>query len=83
MKNPPYPDYPAPVHGVSGMVPEPDGRVDALVKALRWYIENDETNEGDTPLPDHRGRTWNEINVEWLAGKKRAIQALEAFGETV
>lgn len=47
-----------------------------LIEALEWYIENDDTNEGDTPLCDHNGLTWNEINREWLEGKQRAIAAI-------
>lgn len=47
-----------------------------LIEALEWYIENDETCEGDTPLPDHHGLTWNEINAEWIEGKERAIAAI-------
>lgn len=47
-----------------------------LIEALEWYIENDDTYEGDTPLPDHHGLTWNEINAYWIAGRARAIAAI-------
>lgn len=52
-----------------------------LAEALRWYVENDETNEGDTPLPDHNGLTWNEINEFWLDGKSRAIAVLHSHDQ--
>jgi len=57
--------------------------VNELIECLKWYIQEDETNEGDTPLPDHGGYTWNEINDYWIDGKKRAIAALAKFGEEV
>lgn len=50
--------------------------VAALVKALEWYISEDETNEGDEPMPDHGNRSWNEINSYWIEGKRKAEAAL-------
>jgi hypothetical protein len=47
-----------------------------LREALLWFIENDETNEGDTPLPEHGGKTWNEINAYWIDGLRKAKAAL-------
>lgn len=47
-----------------------------LVEALLWMVENDETNEGDRPLPEHGGKSWNEINDYWLQGLNRARAAL-------
>ena len=53
-----------------------------LLEALIWMVENDETFEGDTPLPDHHGATWNEINAYWIAGLNRARAAIaKATGE--
>jgi len=54
--------------------PSPD--VAALVDALEWYISEDETNEGDEPMPDHGNRSWNEINSYWIEGKRKAEAAL-------
>ena len=39
---------------------------DALVAALQWYVETDETNEGDP------------FNEPWLKGKRAAKAALTA-----
>jgi hypothetical protein len=41
-----------------------------LLKCLRWYVENDETNEAD---PE---------NEYWIDGKNRAKQALEGLPDT-
>lgn len=56
----------------------PPATVAALAEALEWMIANDDTNEGDTPLPEHGNRTWNEINDYWIDGlnKARAVLAL-------
>ena len=54
--------------------PSPD--VAALVEALEWYISEDDTNEGDDPMPDHGNRSWDEINAYWIEGKRKAIAAL-------
>jgi len=43
-----------------------------LKEALQWFIDNDDTNEGDVPIPEYDGRTWNEINDYWIAGLDRA-----------
>jgi len=48
-----------------------------LRKALQWFVDNDETNEGDIPMPEHGGRTWNEINAYWIDGLNAARAALE------
>ena len=47
-----------------------------LLEALKWMVEHDETWEGDTPLPDHSGLTWNEINSEFIAGLNKARAAI-------
>lgn len=38
-----------------------------LTECLRWYVENDDTNEGSK---------WEESNAQWLEGKRRAMRAL-------
>jgi hypothetical protein len=48
-----------------------------LRAALTWFVENDDTNEGDTPMPEHGGRSWNEINAYWIEGLNAARAALE------
>ena len=40
---------------------------DELKECLRWYVENDDTNEGGK---------WEESNAPWLEGKRRAMRAL-------
>ena len=47
-----------------------------LLDALKWFIDNDDTNEGDAPLPEYNGRSWNEINAYWIDGLNRARKAI-------
>lgn len=47
-----------------------------LLAALQWMVDNDDTNEGDEPLPDHGGLTWNEINSLFIAGLNKARAAI-------
>jgi hypothetical protein len=42
-------------------------RIKKLEELLRWYVENDDTNEG--------GR-WEEENAYWLRGKRAAQKLL-------
>lgn len=42
-------------------------KVAELTECLRWYVENDDTNEGGK---------WDESNAHWIAGKRRAQRAL-------
>ena len=51
--------------------------VEGLREALQWMIDNDETNEGDEPMEDFGGQSWNEINAYWIEGLNRARAALE------
>ena len=46
-------------------------RVTELTECLRWYVQNDETQEGGT---------WEESNGFWLRGKRRAMRALGMEG---
>ncbi|MBC7149032.1 MAG: hypothetical protein H5U22_06600 [Rhizobium sp.] len=55
---------------------EHDEIINELVAALKWMIDNDETNEGDEPLEHHGGRCWNEINAYWIDGLNRARAAV-------
>ena len=47
-----------------------------LLAALKWYVEHDETYEGDEPLPDHGGLTWSELNAFWVRGKHSAMAVI-------
>ena len=53
-----------------------DELLDKCEKALSNYIETDETYEGDEPLPDHGGLTWDEINEDFLKIKHDAEDAV-------
>jgi len=53
---------------------------DLLREALQWMVDNDETNEGDEPLYEKGGRSWNEINAYWIDGLNRARAALKETG---
>lgn len=53
-----------------------DALICELVEALKWMVDNDETNEGDEPLEDLGGRSWNEINAYWVDGLNRARDAI-------
>lgn len=44
---------------------------------IKWFVDNDETNEGDYPMPERGGETWNEINAFWIEGLNRGRQFLE------
>ena len=48
-----------------------------LSAALQWMVDNDDTNEGDVPMADHGGRTWDDMNSYWIQGKQEAVAALE------
>lgn len=45
----------------------PEEKIKILYEALKWFIENDETNRGDE---------WEEINAFWIAGYNRGCDAL-------
>lgn len=45
-------------------------------KSLQWMIDNDETNQGDEPMEDHGGQSWNEINAYWIAGLSEARESV-------
>ena len=47
-----------------------------LRESLEWFLDNDETNEGDEPMPEYGGKTWDEINEYWIDGLNRARAAL-------
>lgn len=50
--------------------------IQEMREALEWMIENDDTNEGDEPLHEHGGRSWNEMNSYWIEGLNKARAAL-------
>ena len=47
-----------------------------LLEALKWMVENDETNEGDDPVESLGGHSWNEYNSYWLDGLNKARAAI-------
>jgi hypothetical protein len=47
-----------------------------MLAALKWFVENDDTNEGDEPLPERGGLSWDQINGYYLEGKRKAIAAI-------
>ena len=54
-----------------------------LLDALKWMVENDDTNEGDMPLDHLNGQTWDEFNAYWIDGLTRARTAIaKAEGRT-
>lgn len=53
--------------------------IDRMAKALQWFIDEDETNRGDIPMPEYGGRTWNELNEYWIKGADNAIALLEEY----
>jgi hypothetical protein len=54
-----------------------------LLEALKWMVENDETNEGDDPVESLGGASWNEYNDYWISGLNKAKAAIsKATGET-
>ena len=59
----------------------PPATVAALVEALEWMITNDDTNEGDTPMPELGGQTWDEFNASGIEGLNRARAALALYRE--
>lgn len=54
-----------------------------MAESLEWLLSESETNRGDIPLPDYRGRTWNEINAYWIEGENKASEALAAFRNAI
>jgi hypothetical protein len=54
---------------------------DRLREALQWMVDNDETNEGDAPMPELGGQSWNDINAYYIDGLNRARAALKETGD--
>jgi hypothetical protein len=47
-----------------------------LLEALKWMVENDDTNEGDAPVESLGGASWNEYNDYWISGLNNAKAAI-------
>lgn len=47
------------------------------IDIIQWFIDNDDTNEGDEPMYEHGGHTWNELNAYWIEGLNRARAFIE------
>lgn len=63
---------------MTGLETKLRAQIKALRESLQWMIDNDETNEGDTPLANYEGRTWNDINSPWIEGLNKARAIMEA-----
>ena len=63
-------------------IKELEAKLAKAVEHLEWFIENDETNRGDEPMPERRNQTWDEINSYWIEHLDAAIAfVLELKGE--
>lgn len=65
---------------IDGVTPAPStvdrALFDEMVEALQWFVDNDDTMEGDDPMPEKGNLSWDEINAFWLAGLRRARAVL-------
>ena len=50
-----------------------EAKLAKAVQHIEWFISEDETNRGDEPMPERRGKTWNEINAYWIEHLDSAI----------
>ena len=55
---------------------------DELLAALKWMVENDDTNEGDEPVERLGGASWNEYNEYWIDGLNKARAAINKAERT-
>jgi len=44
-------------------IEELKARISELEEILNWYVDYDDTNEGDQPVEHLGGRTWDEVNA--------------------
>jgi hypothetical protein len=51
--------------------------IEALYSALQWFIENDDTNQGDNPQEHLGGRSWDDVNAYWIDGLNAGIAAVK------
>lgn len=69
-----------PQRGTYGTMFEEDAILAAsapeLLEALKWMVDNDDTNEGDVPLSELGGETWSQFNAYWLDGLSKARAAI-------
>lgn len=54
-----------------------DEKLKEALDIITWFIENDETNEGDYPMREYGGLSWNDINGFWIDGLNRARKFVE------
>jgi hypothetical protein len=64
------------VFGAIHRIEELEAKLAKAVEALQWFIDNDDTNEGDEPMPEFDGMTWNELNAYWIEGLKNGRATL-------
>lgn len=53
-------------------IEELKARISELEEILNWYVDYDDTNEGDQPVEHLGGRTWDEVSAPWIAMLRRA-----------
>ena len=53
-------------------IEELKARISELEEVLSWYVDNDDTNEGDQPVEHLGGLTWDEVNAPWIGMLRRA-----------
>lgn len=53
-------------------------KLQEALEIIQWFVDNDDTNEGDVPLHELGGQTWNEYNAFWIEGLNRGRRFLEA-----
>ena len=58
-------------HTAADRIEELEAKLAEAADVIKWFIDNDETNEGDYPMPDRGNKTWNEINAYWIDGLNR------------
>lgn len=46
---------------------------------IKWFVENDETNEGDWPVDELGGQTWDQVNAFWIEGLNRARNFIQEY----
>ena len=58
------------------LIEELEAKLAEAADVIEWFIVNDETNEGDEPMPERGNRSWNEINGYWIDGLNRGRSLL-------
>lgn len=51
-------------------------KIEEACAIIRWFVENDETNQGDEPLEQFGGDSWDDINAYYIEGLRKANKFL-------